>query len=80
MSRNYFWLCRIKALLGHMVFVMLLLMSLIRNVFSHPHIAQCVHWYLVYSLSLYNLDELMAERGIVVDHLTLHRWVICLPW
>ncbi|VEI73003.1 Uncharacterised protein [Serratia fonticola] len=58
-----------------MVFVMLLLMSLIRNVFSHLHIAQCVRWYLVYSLRLHNLDEMMAERGIVVDHLTLHRWV-----
>ncbi|WP_411569422.1 IS6 family transposase [Serratia sp. UGAL515B_01] len=33
-------------------------------------IAQCVRWYLVYSLSLRNLEEIMAERGIVVDHST----------
>lgn len=56
-------------------------MSLIRNAFSRLHypvdiIAQCVYWYLVYSLSLRNLEEMMAERGIIVDHSTLHRWVI----
>ncbi|MBP1039093.1 IS6 family transposase [Serratia fonticola] len=56
-------------------------MSLIRNAFSSLHypvdiIAQCVRWYLAYSLSLRNLEEIMAERGIVVDHSTLHRWVI----
>lgn len=56
-------------------------MSLIRKAFSHLHypvdvIAQCVRWYLAYSLSLRNLEEMMAERGIIVDHSTLHRWVI----
>jgi len=39
-------------------------------------IAQCVRWYLAYALSLRNLEEMMAERGISVDHSTLHRWVI----
>ncbi|MDQ1811398.1 IS6 family transposase [Serratia ureilytica] len=39
-------------------------------------IAQCVRWYLAYAPSLCNLEEMMAERGIVVDHSTLHRWVI----
>ncbi|HBQ5109255.1 TPA: IS6 family transposase [Klebsiella pneumoniae] len=39
-------------------------------------IAQYVRWYLVYSLSLRNLEEMMAEHGIFVDHSTLHRWVI----
>lgn len=39
-------------------------------------IAQCVRWYLAYSLSLRNLEEIMAERGITVDHSTLHRWII----
>ncbi|EKN4727594.1 IS6 family transposase, partial [Yersinia ruckeri] len=38
--------------------------------------AQCVRWYLAYALSLRNLEEMMAERGIFVDHSTLHRWVI----
>jgi len=33
-------------------------------------------WYLAYSLSLRNLEEMMAERGVIVDHSTLHRRVI----
>ena len=56
-------------------------MSVIRNAFSRLHypvdiMAQCIRWYLAYALSLRNLEEMMAERGIVVDHSTLHRWVI----
>ncbi|MDV5373172.1 IS6 family transposase [Enterobacter hormaechei] len=56
-------------------------MSLIRNAFQRLNypvdvIAQCVCWYLAYALSLRNLEEMMAERGIVVDHSTLHSWVI----
>lgn len=38
-------------------------------------IVQCVRWYLAYSLSLRNLEKMMSERGITVDHSTLHRWV-----
>ncbi|PHM53532.1 transposase [Xenorhabdus hominickii] len=56
-------------------------MPLIRKAFKRLHypvdiIAQCVRWYLAYALSLRNLEEIMAERGVVVDHSTLHRWVI----
>ncbi|SIT41222.1 transposase [Paraburkholderia piptadeniae] len=36
----------------------------------------CVRWYVAYSLSLRNLEEMMAERGVEVDHSTVHRWVI----
>src|SRR3954453_16024017 len=36
----------------------------------------CVRWYLAYGLSLRNLEEMMAERGISVDHATVHRWVV----
>jgi transposase-like protein len=36
----------------------------------------CVRWYAAYSLSLRNLDEMMAERGFAVDHSSVHRWVI----
>lgn len=55
-------------------------MTLIQNAFQRLHypvgiIAQCVRWYLAYALSLRDLEEMMAERGIVVDHSTLHRWV-----
>src|SRR6202012_2573081 len=35
-----------------------------------------VRWYVAYSLSLRNLEEMMAERGVEVDHSTVHRWVI----
>ena len=34
----------------------------------------CVRWYVAYSLSLRNLEEMMAERGVVVDHITVDRW------
>ncbi len=34
----------------------------------------CVRWYAAYSLSLRNLEEMMAERGVLVDHATVHRW------
>jgi transposase-like protein len=36
----------------------------------------CVRWYVAYSLSLRDLEEMMAERGLEVDHSTVHRWVI----
>jgi transposase-like protein len=36
----------------------------------------CVRWYVAYSLSLRNLEEMMGERGIEVDHSSVHRWVI----
>jgi transposase-like protein len=45
--------------------------------FDRSMILLCVRWYLAYSLSLRNLEEMMAERGISVDHATVHRWVIC---
>jgi IS6 family transposase len=34
-----------------------------------------VRWYLRYGLSYRDLEELLAERGIEVDHVTLYRWV-----
>ncbi|MFM0088875.1 IS6 family transposase [Paraburkholderia sediminicola] len=36
----------------------------------------CVRWYVAYSLSLRNLEEMLAERDIGVDHSTVHSWVI----
>jgi putative transposase len=44
--------------------------------FDKSVILLCVRWYLAYNLSLRNLEEMMAERGISVDHATVHRWVI----
>jgi transposase, IS6 family len=38
-------------------------------------IAVAVRWYLRYGLSYRDVEELLAERGIVVDHVTVYRWV-----
>ena len=35
----------------------------------------CVRWYLRYSLSYQDVEEIMAERGLCVDHVTIWRWV-----
>lgn len=35
----------------------------------------CVRWYLRYSLSYRDLEEMMVERGLSVDHTTIYRWV-----
>ncbi|MER9139230.1 IS6 family transposase [Mesorhizobium sp. M0830] len=48
--------------------------------FNGHHIDQsvillCVRWYLAYTLSLRDLEEMMAECGLKVDHSTVHRWV-----
>ena len=34
----------------------------------------CVRWYAAYPPSFRNIEEMMAERGVFVDHSTLHRW------
>jgi len=44
--------------------------------FDRSVILLCIRWYLAYSLSLRDLEEMMAERGISVDHATIHRWVV----
>jgi putative transposase len=36
----------------------------------------CVRWYAAFPLSLRHIEEMMAERGVVVDHATVHRWAI----
>src|SRR6185436_16495894 len=35
----------------------------------------CVRWYLRYALSYRDLEEMMIERGLSVDHTTIYRWV-----
>ena len=39
-------------------------------------ILTCVRWYVANPLSLRHLEEMMAERGVSVDHSTVHRWAI----
>jgi transposase-like protein len=36
----------------------------------------CVRWYVAYPLSLRHVDEMMAERGVEVDHSTVHGWAM----
>ena len=36
----------------------------------------CVRWYSAYPLSLRHIEEMRAERGVFVDHATVHRWSI----
>jgi IS6 family transposase len=38
-------------------------------------ITVAVRWYLRYGSSYRDIEELLAERGVEVDHITLHRWV-----
>jgi putative transposase len=39
-------------------------------------ILMSVRWYIAYALSYRNIEEMLLERGISIDHATLNRWVI----
>ena len=43
--------------------------------FEAEIIVLCVRWYLRFGLSFRNLEEMMAERNLHVDHVTIWRWV-----
>ncbi|MGF6789730.1 IS6 family transposase [Paraburkholderia sp. 35.1] len=43
--------------------------------FDRDVIILCVRWYLRYKLSLRDLVEMMAERGLSLAHTTILRWV-----
>ena len=36
----------------------------------------CARWYAAYPLSFRHLEEMMQERGVFVDHSTVHRWAL----
>ena len=38
-------------------------------------IVLAVRWYLRFGLSYRDLEELLTERGVEVDHITIYRWV-----
>src|ERR1019366_4068996 len=43
---------------------------------TEPGLIFCaVRWYLRYSLSLRDIEELLEKRGLNVDHTTVWRWV-----
>jgi transposase-like protein len=43
--------------------------------FPREVIAVAVRWYLRYGLSYRDVEDLLAERGVTVDHVTVYRWV-----
>ncbi|MBV8541538.1 MAG: IS6 family transposase, partial [Pseudonocardiales bacterium] len=43
--------------------------------FPREVIVPAVRWYLRYGLSYRDVEELLAERGIEVDHVTIYHWV-----
>jgi IS6 family transposase len=43
--------------------------------FPSDVIVLAVRWYLRFALSYRDVEELLAERGIQVDHVTIYRWV-----
>ena len=36
----------------------------------------CIRWYAAYPLSYRQLEEMMQERGVFVDHSSINRWAI----
>jgi transposase-like protein len=46
-----------------------------RRRFQPEIIELCVRWYLTYRLSYRDLVEMMADRGVVISHSTILRWV-----
>ena len=46
-----------------------------RRHFEAEIIVVCVRWYLRYPLSFRQLEEIMSERNLNVDHVTIWRWV-----
>ena len=46
-----------------------------RRVFDAEIIELCVRWYITYRLSYRDLVAMMAERGVILAHSTILRWV-----
>lgn len=44
--------------------------------FPDSVILMAIRWYCRYKLSYRDIEELMAERGVEVDHATVNRWVV----
>jgi transposase-like protein len=44
--------------------------------FEKDIILTCVRWYVASPLSYRQLEELMQEHGVPVDHATVNRWVL----
>ena len=51
-------------------------LSFANKEFPSATMLMAIRWYLAYKLSYINNEELFAERGVQVDHATIHRRVI----
>ena len=51
------------------------MISFKRGHFPKDIILYAVFFYVRYGVSYRDLEEIMAERGVKVDHATLNRWV-----
>jgi len=54
------------------------MIDVLRKVIKRMHypievMLTCVRWYVAYPLSLRQIEEMMQERGVFVDHSTVHR-------
>lgn len=50
------------------------------NLFKHQHFKHeiniwAVRWYCKYGISYRDLEEMLTERGVKIDHTTIYRWV-----
>src|ERR1700720_3207961 len=57
-------------------------LNIVEELFKGRHfdrgiVILCVRWYLRFKLSLRDLVEMMAERGLSMAHTTIMRWVQC---
>ena len=43
--------------------------------FNKDIILMAIRWYVGYALSYRDVEEIMLDRGVVVDHATIQRWV-----
>jgi putative transposase len=39
-------------------------------------VLHAIYWYLRYALSYRDIEELMSERGVNIDHSEVQRWVV----
>jgi putative transposase len=44
--------------------------------FPKEIILLCIRWYAAYPLSYRNLEEMIQERGVYVDHSSVSRWAV----
>jgi transposase-like protein len=44
--------------------------------FPKDIILVCIRWYVAYPLSYRHIEEMMEERGVLVDHSSINRWAI----